>query len=115
MTVMQDDDLDQLLDIAARTVPQPSDALMQRVLDDALALQPRAPALRPVAPPARAGLFARLVGMVGGGPTLAGLGTAAIFGITLGYLSPASLDYLTGTATDVAEFFPDADFLTTEG
>lgn len=112
---MQDDDLDHLLALATRRVLKPSDALMQRVLDDAMALQPKPPVLRPAAPAARAGLLARLVGMVGGGPALAGLGTAAIFGITLGYLSPTSLDYLTGTSTDVAEFFPDADFLTIEG
>jgi hypothetical protein len=115
MTVMQDDDLDKLLAVAARTAPQPSDALMQRVLDDALAHQPQAPALRPAAPPVRVGLLTRLIGAIGGGPALAGLGTAAVFGIVLGYLSPSTLDLLTGTSTDVAEFFPDADFLTTEG
>jgi hypothetical protein len=115
MTVMQDDDLDQLLATAARTTPQPSHALMQRVLADALALQPQANALRPPAPPARAGFLTRLIGAIGGGPALAGLGTAAAFGIVLGYLSPSTLDLLTGTSTDVAEFFPDADFLTTEG
>ncbi len=112
---MQDDDLDRLLAQAARTAPQPSDALMQRVLADALALQPQAAALRPPAPPARAGLLTRLIGAIGGGPALAGLGTAAVFGTVLGYLSPATLDLFTGASTDVADFFPDADFLTTEG
>ena len=29
-------------------------------------------------------------------PALAGLGTAAVFGLALGYLSPTTLDYLTG-------------------
>jgi hypothetical protein len=52
---------------------------------------------------------------LGGAPALAGLGSAAVFGVALGYLSPTALDYLTGTSTDAAEFFPDADFLTTEG
>lgn len=112
---MQDDDLDQLLALAARTAPQPSDALMERVLADALSLQPQAPALRPAAAPDRAGFLTRLIGAIGGGPVIAGLGTAAVFGIALGYLSPSTLDVLTGTSTDVAEFFPDADFLTTEG
>ena len=88
---------------------------MQRVLSDALTLQPQSPALRPTAPPVRAGLLARLAAAIGGGPALAGLGTAAAFGMVLGYLSPTTLDYLTGTSADVAEFFPDADFLTTEG
>ena len=35
--------------------------------------------------------------------------------LALGYISPTTLDYLTGGSTDTAEFFPEADFLTTEG
>jgi hypothetical protein len=115
MTQMQDDDLDRLLAAAARTAPTPSDALMERVLADALALQPAAPVMRAAVAAPRPGLLARLAAALGGGPALAGLGTAAFFGIALGYLSPTTLDYLTGTSTDAAEFFPDADFLTTEG
>ncbi len=109
---MQDDDLDRLLADAARKVPEPSEALMNRVLADALALQPAAPRLRVQSRP---GLLSRLTAAVGGGPVLAGLGTAAVFGMALGYLSPATLGYLTGTMADTAEFFPDADFLGTEG
>lgn len=111
---MQDDELDRLLAAAARQAPTPSEALMERVLADALALQPQTPALQP-ATAARPGLMARLAGLFGGPPALAGLGTAAVFGLALGYSSPATLDYLTGTTTDTAEFFPEADFLTTEG
>jgi hypothetical protein len=113
MTDMQDD-LDDLLAQAARRPAVPSDALMDRVLADALALQPAAPALR-AAPMERPGLFGRLAGLFGGPPVLAGLGTAAVFGLALGYISPTTLDYLTGGSTDTAEFFPEADFLTTEG
>lgn len=115
MTVMQDEDLDRLLASAAKAAPLPSEALMQRVLDDALALQPQPAHLRPAPAPARAGRLARFLHALGGGPALAGLGTAAVFGIALGYLSPTTLDYLTGATADAAEFFPDADFLTTEG
>lgn len=111
---MQDDELDRLLAAAARQAPTPSEALMERVLADALALQPQTPALQP-ATAARPGLMARLAGLFGGPPALAGLGTAAVFGLALGYSSPATLDYLTGTTTDTAEFFPEADFLMTEG
>lgn len=115
MTAMQDDDLDRLLAAAARTAPQPSDALMDRVLADALALQPAAQALRPAQAPVRAGFLSRLAAALGGPPALAGLGTAAVFGVALGYLSPTAVDYLTGSSADTAEFFPDADFLATEG
>jgi hypothetical protein len=112
---MQDDDLDRLLAKAARTALVPSEALTDRVLADAIALQPTEPALRPPPEPARPSLMARIAAAFGGGPALAGLGTAAVFGVALGYFSPTTIDYLTGTTADAAEFFPDADFLATEG
>ena len=107
------DDLDDLLAVAARRPAMPSEALMERVLADALALQPGAVPLRPA--PARQGFLSRLMAALGGPPALAGLGTAAVFGVALGYLSPATLDYLTGASAEAADLFPDADFLTTEG
>lgn len=109
------DDLDDLLALAARKPVVPSDALMERVLADALALQPAAVTFRPAVPAAKPGVLARFAAVFGGPPAMAGLGTAAVFGLALGYYSPATLDYLTGTSTDSAEFFPEADFLTTEG
>ena len=113
MTQLQDD-LDDLLALAARRPVVPSDALLERVLADALALQPEAAGFRPPAQP-RKGLMARLAAVFGGAPALAGLGTAAVFGLVLGYYSPATLDYLMGSSTYAAEFFPGGDFLTTEG
>ena len=109
------DDLDGLLADAARARPDPSPALLDRVLADALALQPKAPPTRPSAPARRPGVLARLAAVFGGAPALAGLGTAAVFGLALGYYSPATLDYLMGSSAEAAEFFPDGDFLTTEG
>ncbi|MES2539987.1 MAG: hypothetical protein V4583_05300 [Pseudomonadota bacterium] len=109
------DDLDDLLAIAARRPALPSEALMERVLADALALQPEAAVFRSLPPAPRPGLLARLAGVFGGPPALAGLGTAAVYGLVLGYYNPATLDYLTGSSVDTAEFFPEADFLTTEG
>lgn len=109
------DDLDDLLATAARRPAAPSEALMERVLADALALQPVAAAFRPATAATRPGLLARLAAVFGGAPALAGLGTAAVFGLALGYYSPAALDYLTGSPADAAEFFPGSDFLTTEG
>lgn len=112
---MQDDDLDRLLATAAQQAPAPSEALMERVLADALALQPAPHAYHRVEAAPRPGLLARLMAVFGGAPALAGLGTAAVFGLALGYYSPTTMDYLTGATADTAEFFPEADFLTTEG
>lgn len=116
---MQNDDLDSLLAAAARARPDPSAALIDRVLADAYALQP-APSAPPQATSApRLGLLARLAAAFGGGPVLAGVCSAALVGVTLGYLNPASYDYLTGgladTATDAVDLFPTTDFLTSEG
>jgi hypothetical protein len=113
MTTMQDKDLDQLLGLAARQAMPPSPGLMDRVLADALALQPQ-----PSVPvPARPGLLHRLSALFGGGPALAGVCTAAVAGLALGYLSPATLEVLTGTMTgaEVVDLFPSTDFLTVEG
>ena len=112
---MQDKDLDGLLALAARDRPLPSPALMDRVLADALAAQPQPRGMAPA--PVRAGLLARLAAMFGGAPVLAGVCSAAVAGVALGYLNPATMDVLTGgvTGTETLELFPSADFLTTEG
>jgi hypothetical protein len=95
---MTTDDLDGLLATAARR-PPPSEALMERVLADALALQPQpAPSARGL-PRARPGVLMRLAGGVRRGARAGrGSGTAAVFGLALGYYSPATLDYLTGAS-----------------
>jgi hypothetical protein len=118
MNAMTIDDLDGLFASAARDRPEPSPALMDRVLADALALQPQPAFVRPMPAPAP-GLLARLAVLFGGGPVLAGVCSAALAGVALGYLSPGTYDYVTGgladTATDPVELFPTTDFLTSEG
>ncbi|MCX7286660.1 MAG: hypothetical protein NTW20_03625 [Rhodobacterales bacterium] len=120
---MQDSDLDGLLGLAARARPTPSTDLMDRVLADALALQPGA------APPWRAtamarqgerpGWLARLAAAFGGAPVLAGVCASMVVGLAVGYLNPSALDYLTsgltGAETGTLELFPTTDFLATEG
>jgi hypothetical protein len=118
MTDMQDKDLDGLLALAARDRPTPSPALMDRVLADALALQPQPlPGWVAPAPAPAPGLLARLAALFGGGPVLAGVCSAMVAGVALGYLQPASLDLLTGglAGTETLDLFPSADFLTNEG
>lgn len=112
---MPTDDLDDLFATARQHRPQPSDALMNRVLADALALQPRPAA--PPAPAPRPGLLGRLAAAFGGGPVLAGLCTAAVAGLMLGYFSPSTYDYLASGLTDAEaiDLFPTTDFLSSEG
>lgn len=117
---MQDKDLDGLLALAAARPARPSPALMDKVLADALALQPHpvAPGWHP-APAVGGGLLARLSALFGGGPVLAGVCSAAVVGVALGYLNPATMGVLTGglagTDIETMELFPSGEFLTTEG
>ena len=117
---MQTSDLDDLLALAARRSTMPSPALMDRVTADALALQPL-PMTVPRAAVARPGLWSRLVEMLGGPAAMAGVTSAALFGVALGYLDPTTMDILAyGQGADQAEteavdFFPSVDFLMTEG
>ncbi len=113
---MQDDALDLLLAQAAATPPAASPALMERVLADALALQPAPPVFaRPRI--SRPGLLGRLADLFGGVPALTAVSAAAALGLVVGYLNPATLDVFASGLTDAGteEFFPSVDFLTTEG
>lgn len=111
---MRDKDLDDLLALAAENRPAPDPALLDRVLADALAAQPERV---PPAPPVqrRIGLVERLSLAFGGGAVLAGVTSTLLLGMAIGYLSPTTLDYLTGGSAQAVELFPDTDFLTTEG
>ena len=110
------DGLDDLFAAARADAPVPSGALMARVLADALAEQPRAVAAVSVAAPARrGGLLSRLAGLFGGAGALAGLGTAAVAGLLIGYVQPSGLvavgDAVLGSPLEVVDLLPDVDAL----
>ncbi|HMS94557.1 MAG TPA: hypothetical protein PKA03_04955 [Tabrizicola sp.] len=117
MTTMQDDALDRLLAEAAANPPETPSALIDRVLTDALALQPAARAFDPPRPATRTNPLAKLVARFGGAPALASVSAAAVLGIALGYLQPAMMEGLASGLTDSSaeELFPTVDFLTEEG
>lgn len=111
---MHDKDLDDLLAMAAANRPAPDEALLDRVLADALASQPKqTPPVPRVS--SRVGLLERLSLAFGGGAVLAGVTSTLLLGMAVGYLSPVTLDYLTGGSAEAVDLFPDTDFLTAEG
>lgn len=127
-----EDALDALLAEARARPPQPSDALMTRVLAEALALQPQPrpemraglrPESRPESrpEPRRAGtprrrLFATLAEAFGGRGVLAGLGAVAVLGLYLGYADPAGLtDRLVFLSDPGLEMTPAAELFLTGG
>ncbi len=96
---MTDPDLDALLASARDEGPRPSEALMARVMADAVASQP-APRALPVARKVRpaerpAGWLRRLSAVFGGGGALAGVSLAMVAGVFIGVVQPAPVAALT--------------------
>ena len=75
--------------------PEPGADLMTRIIADADAVTAaRAPAPRPRQPQRKG--WAALISGIGGWPALAGMATAAVAGIWLGFASPDQLNTLAG-------------------
>lgn len=117
--MMDDKDLDQFFAAARESRPVPSTDLMARVLADAYEAQaiPEA-AARSLAPKQGwlGGIFAELSQALGGKGSLAGLGTAVVAGVWLGYSDPSGLDWLTSAflsdgLSDVEMIYGDDLFL----
>ncbi|WP_373636722.1 hypothetical protein [Yoonia sp. BS5-3] len=112
MTDPKNDMLDDLFAEARAIAPEPSDGLMARVLADAAGAQVAAPMPAPV--PAKSGLFAGLLDLVGGWPSVGGLVAATITGVWVGIAPPASIEDFTATAfgdtVTIGVFADDLDF-----
>lgn len=91
---MTDLDLDALLASARGADLAPSAELMDRVMADAAALQPRpASVVRPVVAPV--GWLGWLAGVFGGGGALAGVSLAMVAGVAIGVVQPEPVAALT--------------------
>lgn len=112
------DDLDALFATARSADVQPSDALMARVMADAVAMQPKAvPMVRAVPP--ETGFWAGLAALFGGGGVLAGLGSVAMAGFFVGFVQPESVMALADGWTvagvvETVDLMPGVDALLTE-
>lgn len=113
----QTDDLDLLL-AGARDEVQPTAALMERVLADAVALQPRAAPLRAgpagAVPPAR-GWLAGLFDVFGGGGVVAGMSAVTAAGLFLGFVQPTGLSSLTLALQGDTEVVDNMELLPGDG
>jgi len=113
---MQDrDDLEALFGAARAQAPVPSEALMARVLANALEAQPKAVVPRAPVAARREGMLSRLAGLFGGVGALAGIGSAAAAGLFIGYVQPTGLsgldDAVLGTPLESVELMPDVGAL----
>jgi hypothetical protein len=116
---MQDHDLDALFSAARAAPPVPSQALMARVMADALAEQPNPVAAGAVTAPARRVRFWEpLAALFGGIGPLAGMGGAAVAGLLIGYVQPTGLasvsDVFLGATLDSIQLMPSLDPLLDE-
>lgn len=116
------DELDNLLAEAAQNRPEPGSELLARVMADADLVMAQNEAARPeIQRPARPGIFASLLKSIGGWPAMAGLVSATVAGVWIGYGSPAALDdlsagYLGVSAVyDLGDLMPSIDIVLQEG
>ncbi len=88
-------DLDALLEQEGKVPVQPSDGLMSRIIQDAdqLADQHNTTLVRH-STPNTGGFWHRILAGLGGWPAFAGLATATVAGIWIGYASPVSVGSL---------------------
>lgn len=114
---------------AARDAPVlPSEALVARVLADALAEQPRMGATSAMTAPgprergpgrAALGVWQRLVWALGGAGSVAGMGTAALAGLYIGFAQPGGIgglgEAVLGAPLETVELVPGIDTLLLEG
>ncbi len=108
--------LDDLFAEARATPRPPSQALMARVLADAMEVQPKGVSAMPLRRPMpRPGMWQRLAAVFGGAGALAGMGTAAAAGLFIGFVQPGDLsalgDAVLGTPLETVELIPSVDTL----
>ena len=117
---MNDSDLDILFAQARDTAHAPSADLMARILSDAELYQPAVASFAAASAPRRQGLWATMLTAIGGGAALAGLSTATLAGLWLGFAQPASFAAVTETflsteTLDTVNLLPGFDSILTEG
>lgn len=118
-TDMRGHDIDDLLAKARAQRPLDSAALMEKVLADAMVHQPK-PMRSEVRPQQIVGFWASIFHALGGKGGLAGLGSAAMVGVMLGFVQPTSFTTLTDAFIAQSplgdmELIPGVDAILTEG
>lgn len=114
---MTEHDLDSLFAEARAEVPLPSAALTARVLADADALMPQSPGFAPRVAVVKPSLWSVVVAALGGGGALAGMTTAAVAGLWVGFAQPVGeglFASVLGNETTTIDMMPGIDALIEE-
>ena len=91
-------DLEPFFEAGRKSQPQPSDALMHRIMADID--QVSEDRERPIAAPLRPSLWERIIDGIGGWPTLSGMATAGIVGVVVGVSPPDVMSDFTSSVLD---------------
>lgn len=92
--ILDDTALEALFEVARAEAPVPSDALLARIMADAETASPARPTPAPVR--RGRGLIASVIGALGGWPALAGMATATVASVWVGFAAPDQLNTLAG-------------------
>lgn len=95
--VMTEEALEAFFSAAREDTPDPSEALMAAILADADSHQPGlADIVQPAVKPTRRGPMQALLSAIGGWPAAAGMATATVAGLWIGFAQPVQLELLSG-------------------
>ncbi|TCP60835.1 hypothetical protein EV663_1079 [Rhodovulum bhavnagarense] len=123
-TEITDEALEALFQVGRDTGPAPSAALLARVMDDAMAeagvrAAPLVVGKQTPTPATRRGVIGAMLSTLGGWPSMAGLASATVAGIWIGYADPAALDIVTtvmlGGGYEPVDLVPSLDTFLQEG
>ncbi len=92
--LLDDAQLEAFFDAGREDVPELSDSFMAALLQDAAQVQPQAAPLVPER--AARPFWKELVAQIGGWPALAGMATATVAGVWIGFAAPDQLEQLSG-------------------
>jgi hypothetical protein len=116
--ILDDATLEALFEAARAEAPVPSEALLARIMADADAEAGLRDRPAPVPARRNRGLIAVVIGALGGWPAVAGMATATVAGIWVGFAAPDQLNTLAGglllsddsafaTSYDIEDIVPD--------
>jgi len=91
-------DLETFFEAGRKSQPQPSAALMDRIMADIDQVAEERE--RPKAAPLRPSLLKRIIDGIGGWPTLSGMATAGIVGVVVGVSPPDVMSDFTSSVLD---------------
>ncbi|SIO57292.1 hypothetical protein SAMN05444722_3708 [Rhodovulum sp. ES.010] len=115
---LTDEDLETLFEAGRAARPAPPDALLARVMDDAIT-EAGGRSAGVIGPVPRRGVLAGLVTGLGGWPALGGLATAGVVGLWIGYVAPGGIDTvraaMLGGGYGIADMMPSLDGYLAEG